>query len=268
MTSSVPAPAGNHVGLPNIARIRDYWLGGSNHTEADSGLADQIALCAPHLPYLVRVQRALIRRLVGFAVERGVRQFLDLGSGVPMGGTAHEVARELDPACRVVYVDADPGIVSEGRALLGTASDVAIIQADIRDPAQVFDAPELSGLLDLGQPIAVLVIETLLHIPDSDSPAAMVAAYVDRVATGSYLAISHFGHSEELSNGLGVFEQMFGSPPPVTLRDSHELERFFAGMEKVVPGTVPVPLWRPADDDEVARNPERAQVYVGVARKV
>jgi hypothetical protein len=255
------------VELPSIARIRDYWLEGAHHTDIDRRFADQIAVCAPHLPYLVRTQRALIRRLVGYAIEHGVRQFLDLGSGVPAGGNVHEIAQEIDPACRVVYVDLDPTIAREGGNLLAGNTNAAYLHADIRDPARILQARMLQTLLDLGEPVAVFMIETLLHIPDSDDPAGLVAAYTEPLCSGSYLAISHFSPSEELTTGLGMFDRMFGAPPPVTLRGPDQLRDLFAGLELVPPGIVAVPLWHPASDDDIARNPERAKVHVGLGRK-
>ena len=140
MASSMGASVENDVDQPNISRIRDYWLDGAHHTEIDRDFGDRIAVCAPHLPYLVRIQRALTRRLVHYAIENGVRQFLDLGSGVPAGGNVHEVAQEIDPTCRVVYVDLDPGITQEGRSLLAGNVRSAYLQADIRKPAQILEA--------------------------------------------------------------------------------------------------------------------------------
>jgi len=254
------------VDLPSIARIRDYWLDGAHHTDIDREFGNRIALCAPHLPYLVRLQRELIRRLVRHSIEQGVRQFLDLGSGVPTGGNVHEIAQDMDPASRVVYVDLDPRIAHEGTSLLADNADSTYLHADIREPAQILEAPELRELLNLDKPVTVLMIETLLHIPDSDNPAAVVAAYTERLCSGSFLAISHFSPSEELTTGLGMFDRMYGAPPSVSLRDPDQLERFFTGLELVAPGIVPVPLWHPASRDDIARNPELAQVHVGLGR--
>jgi len=267
VASSMWASVENDVDQPNISRIRDYWLEGTHHTEIDRGFGDDIALCAPHLPYLVRIQRALTRRLVHYAIENGVRQFLDLGSGVPAGGNVHEVAQEIEPACRVVYVDLDPGIAREGSSLLAGNARSAYLHADIREPAQILEAPELRALLDLAEPVAVLMIETLLHIPDSDDPAAMVTAYTEPLCSGSLLAIAHFSPSEELTTGLSMFDRMFGAPPSVNLREPDQFESFFTGLELVAPGIVPAPLWHPASDDDMARNPELAQVHVGLGRK-
>ncbi|WP_199430519.1 SAM-dependent methyltransferase [Qaidamihabitans albus] len=254
-------------GQPSIARMRDCWMGGTHHSDADREFADQIAVCAPHLPYLVRAQRAWLDRLVRYLAEHGIRQFLDLGSGVPVEGHVHEVAQEVAPDNRVVYVDIDPEIVAEGRGILDGNPHAGFVQADIRRPREVLEALEVKQLLDLGEPVAVLLIDTLVHIPDSADPAALVSGYLDAMCSGSYLAISHFSASEQLNLGLGMFGEMFGTPPTVTLREPREVERFFADLDMVEPGVVPVTLWRPMSEYDMGRNPELAQVHAGVARK-
>src|SRR5689334_21203917 len=178
---------------PNIARVRDYWLGGSHNSEADRTFADYTAVCAPHIPYLVREQRALLGRMVRYLVGQGVRQFLDLGSGVPTIDHVHQVAQAIEPASRVVYVEIDPDLVEDGRNLIAGNENVAFLQADIREPDKVL---ALCGLLDLSEPVALLMIETLLHIPDCDDAAAMVASYMSALCSDSYLALSHFSEHE------------------------------------------------------------------------
>lgn len=252
----------------NIARVRDYWLGGTHHTDDDRVHARQIELVAPHIPYLVRAQHSLIGRLVRFLVSQGVTQFLDLGSGLPLEGSVHRIAQDEDPRCRVLYVDADPAIVADGRQLLGDNNQVAFVTADVRNAETVFATPEFTELIDPAQPVGVLMIELLLHIPDADDPAGIVTSFVDAMCPGSYLALAHFGPDEQILAGFQLFEQMmFGSPPQVNLRSPEELIRFFSGLELVDPGLVPVPLWRPEPEDELGRNPEKVRMYAGLARK-
>ncbi len=254
--------------VPNIARIRDYWVGGDHHTETDVELAQRIELCAPHVPYLVRAQRSLVRRMVGHLVARGVTQFLDLGSGLPNAGYVHDVARAADPASRVVYVDADPSLDADARALLDGVPGTAFVGADVRRPAEVLGHPDLTRVLDLDRPVAVLMIELLLHVPDGEDPAGLVASYVDATVSGSHLALSHFGEDDEVLAGFELFEQLrFGQWPAVNLRPRETLEHYLAGLELVEPGVVPVPLWRPDSEDEAVRNPEKARVYAGLGRK-
>ncbi|MBK1786987.1 SAM-dependent methyltransferase [Prauserella cavernicola] len=252
---------------PSIARVHDCWLEGSHHTELDRKYADHIALCAPHVPYLVRESRQLLRRMVAHLVDQGVRQFLDLGSGIPTEGHVHEIAQSLDPACRVVYVDNDPNVVADGAALVADDPGVAFVEGTILDAAGILGAPETRELLDLTQPVAVLMIETLLYLHDEQNPGAVVRSFVDAVPSGSYVGIVHFSQNEELDQGLNLFSRMFGAPPIVTLRDREVLVDFFAGLELVEPGIVPVPLWRP-DDEDTVRNPETVQVHAGLGRKL
>lgn len=265
----LPIEAADNGGVTtlNIARIRDYWLGGAHHTEVDRVYADHILVCAPQVPYLVREQRAMLRRMVNYLIGRGVRQFLDLGSGVPTVDSVHEVAQALDPATRVVYVDNDPFVVRDGRDLLADNDRAAIVEADIRDVRDVLAAPLLRELIDPNQPVAILLIETLLHIPETDDPAAMVAGYKRAMAPGSYLGISHFSVTEELINGFALFTKMFGTFPEITLREPEQVQEYFAGLELVEPGVVPLPLWRPEPGVTRDRNPDRVRVPTGLGRK-
>jgi S-adenosyl methyltransferase len=177
-------PGGDGPPEWTTAGIRDCWLGGSHHVAADREVAECILVGAPYLPYMVREYRVLLGRVVRYLVGVGVRQFLDLGSGLPTAGNVHEVAQELDSGCRVVYVDIDPGIVAESRELLAGNRDAVIVHADFRRPEQVFDAIGRGGLLDLGAPVAVLAIDVLHHIPDADKPVEFIAAYVDAICSG------------------------------------------------------------------------------------
>jgi hypothetical protein len=251
----------------NIARIRDYWLGGTHHSELDRVYADNILVCAPQVPYLVREQRAMVGRMVRYLLDQGVRQFLDLGSGVPTENYVHEVAQAGDPRARVVYVDNDPFVVRDGQELLAGNENAAFLEADIRAVDDVLAQPRLREMIDLDRPVAVLMIETLLHIPDGDKPAEIVAGYRRAMSSGSYLGISHFSVTEELINGLGLFARMFGVFPEVTMREPDQVAEFFAGFELVAPGIVPLPLWRPDPGTQINRNPELVRVPTGLGRK-
>ncbi|HEX4705108.1 MAG TPA: SAM-dependent methyltransferase [Pseudonocardiaceae bacterium] len=254
--------------LPNIARIDDYWLGGEHHGERDRDFADRTATCAPHIPYLVRAQRALLGRMVRYLARQGVRQFLDLGSGLPTMGHIHETARDIDPASRVVYVDRDPGVAAECRELLNGDQHAVLLQSDIREPAVIVETVRTLDLLDLSEPVAVLVIATLQHIPDTDQPADMIAAYMNATCPGSYLAMSHYGPDTQLSAAYRIFDQMqLGRRPDVNLRDRTSLARFFAGLELVEPGIVPIVAWRPDPDDDLGHHWERMPINAGLGRK-
>ncbi|GAB2969720.1 SAM-dependent methyltransferase [Amycolatopsis acidiphila] len=267
MASPTEAPGFDGTRHPSIARINDCWLEGANHGQDDREYAGRIELCAPHIPYLVRASRALTGRMTKYLFDQGVRQFVDLGSGIPTQRHLHEVAQALDPRCHVVYVDLDPAVVSDSREILAGNDQVAYLQADIRDRDLVLGEPAMRALIDFSEPVGLLAIETLLYLPDSADPGALVAAYADALPAGSFVGLSHCGEDSQLREGLDMFSRMFGQPPAVTLREREELEAFFTGLELVDPGVVPVLLWHPQTQDEVGRNPELAHMYAGLGRK-
>jgi S-adenosyl methyltransferase len=268
MVHPIVTVGGQDFGGLNIARMDDYWLGGQHHNAADRDFAERVAITAPFLPYLVRAQRALLRRMVRYVMDQGVRQFLDLGSGLPTAGHVHQIAQEQDPAARVVYVDFDFSIMDDGHRLLAGNDNAALLESDIREPSTVLDAVRTRRLLDLSEPVAVLAIAILQHIPDSDHPAGLVAAYLDVMCPGSYLALSHYGPDEHLMTGLSMFSEMnFGRPPDVTFRDRTSVAQFFCGLELVEPGIVSIVRWRPDPEDDPGINPERHPIFAGVGRK-
>ena len=266
LAQSLWAPGVNQPEEPSIARARLCWLGESGHaacTDGDRLLADQIMVCAPHLPYGVRTHRAFLRRAVRKLVHAGVRQFLDLGSGVPAAGNVHEAALAIDPGCRVVYVDIDPVVVTGGRELLAGNENVGYLQADFRCPADVLSSPEVTGLLDLSRPTAVLLVDILHFISDSDDPAKLVADYADALGTGGYVAISHMGQDDGILAALEMFSPMWEkTPPEMTFRGHRGIEEICHGLALAEPGIVPVPLWHPDGPvtDEDSRFPDLAVV--------
>jgi SAM-dependent methyltransferase len=263
------APGINGPDQPSTARIRDYWLGGTHNTEADREVAEQVMVGAPHLPYSVRVQRAFLRRAVRHLAESGVRQFLDLGSGLPTAGNVHETAKSVHPDCRVLYVDVDPVVVAESRDLLVDQPSVAYAQADLRKHEQVFDSQEFATVLDPRQPTAVLLVDILHFVSDLDHPAQLVRSYLDRLPDDSYLVISHITSDDKaLTSGLSLTNQIYHtSLPPLRFRDLTEIAELLLGLELISPGLVPIPLWNPEPDDEVGRDPEHFPGYAGVGRK-
>jgi hypothetical protein len=214
-----------------------------------------------------QANRAFLYRAVRFMVESGVRQFIDLGSGVPTVGNVHEVAQRLDPQARVVYVDIDPVAVAHSRAILTGNQFATVIQEDLRVPDAIIAHPELRRLLDLSQPVGLLLVAILHAVPDRDDPFGIVHHLRDDLASGSYLGLGH-ATADSLPE---VWERMVqvsvDAGYPVTPRTRPQVERFFDGFELVEPGLVWAPLWRPEHPDDVDDNPERACNYVGVGRK-
>jgi hypothetical protein len=256
--------AGVDLGKASSARVYDAHLGGSHNFHVDREVADEAARLMPTLPAVLRSNRSFLRRAVRFLVQQGITQFLDLGSGIPTVGNVHEIAQAEDPRCRIVYVDSDLVAVAHSQALLRDNERATSIRADLRDPEDVLTRPETTGLLDLNQPVAVLLIAVLHFVSDEDDPWRIVSGYCDRMASGSHLAISHATKDPERSTRQAAdrYSQRIGG---FWLRSPEEISTLFAGLPLLEPGLVFMDDWRP-DADPL---PEMTLVHgrAGVARK-
>ncbi len=255
---------------PSPARIYDYHLGGAHNFAADRQAAEQIAAIMPELPLIMRANRAFLYRAVRYLADAGIRQFLDLGSGIPTVGNVHEIAQRAAPGSRVVYVDIDPVAVAHGQALLAGDEDAAAIEADLRDVQGVLGHPEVHRLIDFSRPVGVLMVAVLHFVPDHDVPVDIVARYRDAVASGSYLVLSHAAASEEEQAPAGADEATAAYSRDVmeaTLRTRAEVAALFDGFETVEPGVVYVSQWRPESTDGQGEPAERLAQLVGVGRK-
>ena len=253
---------------PNAARMYDYLLGGYHNFAIDRSTAEQIVAINPDAPLVMQTYRAFLRRAVKFLVAQGIDQFLDLGSVTPTVGSTHEVAQQLNPAARVVYVDIDPDTVRHSAAILQGDPNTIAIQADIRRPEQLLTHPSVTPLLDFSKLVAVVL--TLLHYVTEDAHAhRLVRVLRDAAAPGSYIAISHGTYENASREVVERLEAIFaGSTTPVKLRSRAQIEAFFEGLELVEPGLVDAPLWRPeGPDDLFLDRPERSATFVGVGRK-
>ncbi|XVV05140.1 SAM-dependent methyltransferase [Actinosynnema sp. CA-248983] len=214
----------------------------------------------------MQANRAFLRRAVGFCLASGVRQFLDLGSGIPTAGNVHEVARATEPGARVVYVANDPIAVTYSRTILGDDPRTAVVRADLRRPAEVL--AEARPLLDFTRPVAVMMVAVLHFVGDGDRPADVVAAYRDAVPPGSFLVVSHAtqdGQDRQADEHEDLYRRRTATP--MTMRSKEQVEAFFAGYDLVDPGVVHLPLWRPSSMDEVDERPERFAGLAAVGRK-
>ena len=264
-------PAGESVpfdtSVPHIARVYDYWLGGKDNFAADRAAAEQVVATMPDVLVSVRAQRAFLGRAVHYLVaEAGIRQFLDIGTGLPAASNTHEVAQLAAPESGVVYVDNDPIVLLHARALLASSPQgaTAYIQADLRDTGTIL--AEAAGVLDLGRPVAVMLLGVLHCIPDQDDPAAIVAQLMAAVPAGSYLGIAHPASdvaTEQMTRSMGEYNKQAAAP--VTARSYAEVCRFFAGLNLVEPGVVQLHRWR-SGTAEVGQGRELAN-YGGVGRK-
>ncbi|ONI83674.1 hypothetical protein ALI22I_34990 [Saccharothrix sp. ALI-22-I] len=237
------------VERPNVARLFDYYLGGAHNFAVDREFAEQ---SMKHIPTAAMVQhtRAFLRRAVRLCVADGIRQFLDLGSGIPTAGNVHEVAQQADPTCRVVYVDNEPATVAHSRTMLRDNPGAAIADADIRDVDAVLATPEVRGLLDLSRPVAVLMVAILPYIADHDRPVELVARYRDAIVDGSYLVISHLTGDEQpemVQKLVGVAAETL---TPIVARSKTDVETMLGGFDLVEPGLVLATSWRGEDEPE------------------
>jgi O-methyltransferase involved in polyketide biosynthesis len=268
--ADTPETAGQRLGfdtsMPNIARVYDYLLGGKDNFTADREAGDMVIAAYPGIVRAVKANRAFLGRAVRYlAGEGGIRQFLDIGPGIPTAGNTHEVAQSVAPASRVVYVDNDPVVLSHARALLRSSRQgtAAFVDADVRDIGKV--VAEAGQLLDFSEPVAVVMLAVLHFLPDDvvyDTVSALTAA----LASGSFVAISHIAKDIEAESISEIIRNSREGPQSAQMcpRTRDEVTRLFAGLELVEPGVVALQDWRP-DSDLEARN--HAAGWAGVARK-
>jgi S-adenosyl methyltransferase len=260
-------PDGTETERPNAARVYDYYLGGSHNFEADREMARRAIALWPDVPKIIRANRAFLHRAVRFIANHGVRQFVDLGSGMPTVGSVHEVARSVTPDARVVYVDIDPVVVAHARMILDGDANAAVIKADLTDAGAVLDHPDLRRLLDMREPVAVLMIAVLHFVPDDSRPAQIVAAYRDALAAGSYIAVTHATQDGQRPERASDHRKLYArTPTPMTMRSYDEIGQLLSGWDLVDPGLVRMPLWRPDSVEELPEHPEEFAGYGAVGR--
>lgn len=254
--------------VPSIARIYDYFLDGEDNFACDRELAAQLLCVAPEARAMARDNRAFLGRAVRYLAGRGVRQFLDLGTGLPTQNNVHEVAQQIHPDTRVAYVDNDPVVLVHARALLANNPHTVVIDADVRDPATLLADPALRELIDFDQPVAVLLVGILYFFPEEDRPFDIVAAFRDAVAPGSHIALSHVV-SDEGPEELGPAQELcrsFLKRPRDARRSRKQVLSFFDGLELVEPGLVPASQWRAEPLDTVDTSGAAAWMLGGVGR--
>jgi hypothetical protein len=259
-------PEGIDVERPSSARVYDYYLGGAHNFAVDRQMAEQALAVLPDAPLMAQAKRAFLRRAVEFLVERGIRQFLDIGSGIPTVGHVHEITEHTAPDARVVYVDLDPVAVSHSRQILKDTERAVAIQEDVRRPEQILDHPEVAALLDFSQPVAVLVVALFHFVPDEAAPADLLARLTAPLAPGSYLVISHATSDapRDFASGMDVYRR---GGIAVALRSRSEIAALFGDFELVEPGLVWVPQWRPESPGDVGDAPESSVIYAGVGHR-
>jgi hypothetical protein len=262
-------PRGIDTRLPSVARMYDFYLGGSNNFAADREACEALSAQAPSTKILAENNRRFLRRAVRvLARDFGVRHFLDHGSGLPTQDNVHQVAQREDADARVVYIDNDPIVLAHGRALLEDNENTAVIQADMRDTADIMADPNVRSLLEPGEPVAALFVSVLHCIPDEDDPAELVRTVMDALPPGSFVAVSHLV-SDDPAVRRSTTDFMLQSTGGNwgRVRETHDVERYLAGLEILPPGLVEVSTWRP-DTELAPKQPGTEWIeYGGVARR-
>ncbi len=257
------------ISKPHPARRYDYWLGGKDNYPADRESADAVAEGFPTVRLAAVENRSFLRRAVTFlSTEMGVRQYLDIGAGLPTAGNVHEIAQDIAPESRIVYVDNDPIVLLHGRELLDSSPEgaTAYVDADLREPRQILDAPELHEVLDLSKPVALMLVAVLHFITDNDEAYRLVRTLYEALPSGSYVVLSHgtndFLTAEDLAESDAA---NLRSGVPFRLRSTAEFTAFFDGLDLVPPAITSVIHWRP-DSWRPHPRAEAVSMLAGVAR--
>ncbi|MEU3274347.1 SAM-dependent methyltransferase [Saccharomonospora sp. NPDC006951] len=233
-------------GQPTAARVYDVMLNGKDNYAIDRQVAEASLSVMPELKEIALHNRAILHRVVRFLAEdKGITQFLDLGSGLPTARNTHEVALEANPEAKVVYVDVDPIVLAHGRAILADNPNTKVVTADIRNPAEVLAHPEVRELLDFDQPVCVMLCGILHHLMDEEDPKGLVKTLLDAVPSGSYFFITNFTRLSDSPESEELERVLLSQLGTGRVRTPAELAEFFDGMEILPPGIVPLPLWRP-----------------------
>jgi hypothetical protein len=249
--SSEPRPAAGmsvfSTAVPSPARMYDYYLGGKDNYESDRRAAEEIYTQIPDLPEIARNNRAFLQRAVRAFAEAGIRQFIDVGTGLPTQGNVHEIAQQVDSASRVVYVDNDPIVLAHARALLisDPRGATAYIDADLRDPDTIFRHPDLRNLIDFDQPVGLLMIAVLHFITDEEDPWGLVSRYRSYLPGGSHLAIAHATSEDRPTEAVQKMTDVYKkASAPFNFRTRKQILALFDGFSLLDPGLVPCPDWR------------------------
>ncbi len=235
---------------PSVARMYDYYLGGKDHYPADREAARRVLGAALDIPLAALENREFLKRVMAFlAHEHGIRQFVDIGPGLPTQGNVHQLARQHNLGAQVVYVDNDPGVLAYSRALLDGVPGVTVIAGGLQEPDRILTNPELAALIDFSRPAAVFMTLVLHFVPLADEPYGAVAGFRDALCPGSFLVISHVTGDGREPGMLTEVDDIYGSAnAPLIMRTRDQVTAFFNGFELIEPGVVFLSQWRPAGE--------------------
>ncbi|WP_084010552.1 SAM-dependent methyltransferase [Pseudofrankia sp. DC12] len=253
------------IDVPHVARMYDYYLDGKDNFAADRAAVAGVEKAMPEVRQLARENRAFLRRAVRHMVAEGIRQFIDIGAGLPTAGNTHEIAQKAAPDSRIVYVDNDPIVLAHGQALLAENGNTTVLQADMRQPADLIDSGAVRSLIDFNQPVGVLLI-AMTHFLTAEEREPIMGTLRDSLSPGSLLALTHVtgdGHSDTAVTGV---ERVYSTTPtPIYFRTHAEVSRFFNGYTLIEPGLVTVDAWRPDGADPAPA--ATRWLYGGVGRR-
>lgn len=269
MNKRKSAQAGHVPGQPSSARLYNYFLGGKDNYTIDQALGQRIVNTVPEVPAGVQAQRAVLRRVVRYLVaDAGIRQLIEIGAGLPAEENVHEIAQRIDPATRVVYVDNDEVVLAHANAWLAVNPATVAVAGDFRDPGGITGNPVVRAHLDWTKPIGLLLCGILVHVMDYEGPAELTAALIDALPSGSYVFIQHLLDLDHPATAQ-IKQFMTKTLGHVQFRTLDQVRELFGGLELVEPGLVPVPDWRPDEDQLPREGKPRALglACAGVARK-
>jgi SAM-dependent methyltransferase len=259
-------PPGVDTRRANPARVYDYWLGGTHNFLADQDAGRAVVAADPNMREMARANRAFLGRAVRFLAAEGIRQYLDIGSGIPTQGNVHEIAQDAAPGSRVVYVDIDPVAVAHSRAILAGVQNAGIFEADLREPEKILAHTVTRSLIDFDQPVGLLLSAVLHFVGDDEDPWRLTRVLRDALAPGSYLVISHATDKAAEAEAAGkVYNSTVSTQ--IHLRPPADVLRFFDGFTLVEPGLVFIPDWRQDSPADARRDPGTIPGLVGVGRK-
>jgi S-adenosyl methyltransferase len=250
---------------PNAARVYDYLLGGMANFAKDREFADHLTQIAPEAAKIAQANRAFLRRAVKYCLDNGIRQFLDIGSGIPTAGNVHEIAQRTEPSATVVYVDIEPVAVAHTELMLADNDNADVVRGNLLEPDTLLSSAPARRLLNLDEPIAVLMVAVLHFLDDDTKPHAAVTHYIDAIAPGSYLVLSHIAaeNTDEQAQARNLYQN---NAVPILGRTREQLATFFNGTEILAPGIVWTPQWHPDTYDDVTE-PKRSKGFAAVGRK-
>jgi hypothetical protein len=260
-------PAEVDPNVPSVARIYDFLLGGAHNFDVDRHMVSKLLEVQPNVKDMALRNRAFLRRVVRFLVNSGIRQFLDLGSGIPTVGNVHEIAQAMAPESRVVYVDYEAVAVAHSQLILSDNDKAGVVFADVTNPADVLEAPATTRLLDFSEPVGVLAVTLGHYLPPQSHPVEMFARYRAAIAPGSFLALTHLTDDFESVNGAEIVATMKATRDNVYPRSRAEVQAMFDGFELVAPGLTTTSQWRPEPGITVV-DPAEDGLYAGVARRL